>query len=129
MALQRVQFQKFGMPPTSTPPHTSPPRLTSACFIKESLSNVKTRLRARGYPKNLVERILSEVSFAGQSALKQKKKTHEHILPFVTTYHPGVKNLKYILMHKWSLIQSQPLLRTIFKKEWFSNECCKTKTK
>jgi len=42
-----------------------------------------------------VERILSEVSFAGrQSALKQKKKTHEQILPFVTAYHPGVKNLK-----------------------------------
>ena len=52
-----------------------------------SLSNFKTRLLARGYPKNLVERILSEVSFAGrQSALKQKKKAHEQILPFVTTY-------------------------------------------
>jgi len=63
-----------------------------------------------------VERILSEVSFTGrQSALKQKKKTHEQILPFVTTYHPGVKNLKK-LMRKWSLIQNQPLLRTIFKK-------------
>ena len=63
--------------------------------FQESLSNFKTRLLARGYPKNLVERILSEVSFAGrQSALKQKKKNHQQILPFVTTYHPGVKNLK-----------------------------------
>ena len=42
-----------------------------------------------------MERILSEVSFAGrQSALKQKKKTHEQISPVVTTYHLGVKNLK-----------------------------------
>jgi len=56
-----------------------------------SLSNCKTRLLARGYPKNLVERILSKVSFAGrQSALTQKKKTHEQLLPFVTTYHEGV---------------------------------------
>jgi len=81
-----------------------------------ALSNLKTRLLARGYPKNLVEGILSEVSFAGRPlALKQKKKTHEQILPFVTTYHPGAKNLKNILMHKWSLIQNQPLLRTFFK--------------
>jgi len=64
-----------------------------------------------------VERILPADSFAGRkSALKQKKKTHEQILPFVTTYHPGVKNLKNILMHKWSIVQNQPLPRTIFKQ-------------
>ena len=63
--------------------------------FQESLSNFKTRPLARGYPKNLVGRMLSEVSFTGrQSALKQKKKTHEQILRFVTTYHPGVKNQK-----------------------------------
>ena len=86
--------------------------------FQESLSNFKTRLLARGYPKNAVERILSEISFTGrQSAWKQKKKTHEQILRFVTTYHPGVKNLKiYILIYKCSLIQNQPLLRTIFKE-------------
>ena len=85
--------------------------------FQESLSKFKTRLLARGYPKNSVERILPQVSFAGrQPALKQKKKIHEQILPFVTTYHPGNKNLKNILMHKWSLIQNQPLLRTIFKQ-------------
>ena len=36
-------------------------------------------------------------------------------MPFVTTYHPGVKNLKQILMQHWSLIQNQPLLKTIYK--------------
>ena len=71
-----------------------------------------------------MERILSEVSFAGrQSALKQKKKTHEQILPFVTTYHPRVKNLKNILMHKWGLIQNQPFVRTIFKKPSINISC------
>ena len=52
--------------------------------FQESLSNFKTRLLAREYTgtKNLVERILPEVSLAGrQSALKQKKRTHEQILP------------------------------------------------
>ena len=66
--------------------------------ISRNLSNFKTRLLARGYPKNLVE-ILSEVCFTGrQSALKRKKKTAEQILRFVTAYHPGVKTRpkKYI---------------------------------
>ena len=53
--------------------------------------NFKTRLKARGYPKRLIERMISEVSFAGrQSALKkQTKQTKGKIMPFVTTYHPG----------------------------------------
>ena len=79
--------------------------------FQEAMCNFKTRLEARGYPKNLIESTLSEVSFAGrQSALKkQTKQTKGKIMPFVTTYHPGVKNLKQILMQKWSLIKSQPL--------------------
>ena len=80
------------------------------------MCNFKTRLEARGYTKNLIESTLSEVSFAGQqSALKkQTKQTKGKIMPFVMTYHPGVKNLKQILMQKWSLIQNQPLLKTIY---------------
>ena len=84
--------------------------------FQEAMCNFKTRLEARGYPKSLIERTLSEVSFAGrQSALKkQTKQTKGKIMPFVTTYHPGVKDLKQILMQKWSLIQNQPLLKTIY---------------
>jgi len=63
-----------------------------------------------------VERILSEVSLIRRKTVGFETKEKEQILAFVTTYHPGVKNLKNILMHKWSLIQNQPLLRTIFKK-------------
>ena len=37
------------------------------------------------------------------------------MLPFVTTYHPSVRNLKNILMQNWNLIQNQPLLKSIFK--------------
>ena len=45
------------------------------------------------------ERSLSGVNFADRpSALTQKKKANERILPFVTTYHPAVNNLKQILM-------------------------------
>ena len=56
--------------------------------FKECLSNFKLRLKARVYPKTIIERSLSGVNFAlRQSALKQKKNTHDKILPFVTTYH------------------------------------------
>ena len=84
--------------------------------FEESLLKFKQRLQARGYPQNIIERSLSEVNFASrQSALTQKKKSHERIFPFVTTYHPAVKNVKQVLMEQWSLIQNQTLLKTIFK--------------
>ena len=41
-----------------------------------------------------------------------RKKT----LPFVTTYHPALQNLKNILMSKWHLIQDQPLPREIYNE-------------
>ena len=52
------------------------------------MCNFKTRLEARGYPKSLIEKTLSEVSFAArQSTLKkQTKKTTGKILPFVAAY-------------------------------------------
>ena len=80
------------------------------------MCNFKTQLEARGYPKSLIEKTLSEVFFAGRrSALKkQSKQTKGKTMPFVTTYHPELKNLKQILMHKWSLIQNQPVLKTIY---------------
>ena len=77
----------------------------------------KQRLRTRGYPNTVTERSLSEVNFAARpSALTQKKKANERILPFVTTYHPAVNNLKQTLMEQWSLMQNQPLLKTIYLK-------------
>ena len=68
-------------------------------------------------PKNLIDGTLSEVKFPGrQSALrKQTKKTHEGTIPFVTTYHPAVKNLKQLLMQEWSVIHNQPMLKSIYK--------------
>ena len=36
-------------------------------------------------------------------------------IPFVTTYHPAVKNLKQLLMQEWSLIHNQPMLKNIYK--------------
>jgi len=42
------------------------------------------KLRARGYPDNLSEKILSEVKFSERSwALHNKQKTHKIILPFI----------------------------------------------
>ena len=49
----------------------------------------KQHLRIRGYPKTVIERFFSGVNFAARpSALTQKKKGNERILPFVSTDDP-----------------------------------------
>ena len=64
----------------------------------------KKRLRARGYPHNLIEKITSEVKFTERkSALQENNEVRKKILPFVTTYHLALQNLKNILMSKWHL--------------------------
>ena len=64
---------------------------SSKTSFEESLVKFKQHLRIRGYPKTVIERSLSEVNFADRpSALTQKEKAKERILPFVTTYHPAV---------------------------------------
>ena len=68
---------------------------SSKTTFEESLVNFKQRLRASGYPKIIIERSLSGVSFASRpSALTQKRKTNARVLPFVTTYHPAVTSIK-----------------------------------
>ena len=89
---------------------------SSKNIFEEKIQNFKTRLRERGYPKNLVQRTLSEVQFENRKlALLQKPKENIRILPFVTQYHPAVPNLKQILMKDWHLIEQQPLLKEIYK--------------
>ena len=89
---------------------------SSETAFNDSITNFKSRLIARSYPHKMIQTTLSEVSFAGrQSTLQQKAKARKQILPFVTTYHPLVCNLKNILLLNWDLIQNQPLLNTIFQ--------------
>ena len=60
--------------------------------------------------------VLSEVKFEERkSALLQKIRAHNKILPFVTKYHPAVTKLKKILLSKWHLIENHPLLSEIYK--------------
>ena len=76
---------------------------SSETTFEESISNFKSRLITRGYPNKMIQTTLSEVSFAErQSALQQKKKTRKQILPFATTYHPLVRNLRNMLMQNWN---------------------------
>ena len=90
---------------------------SSQMILDECLANFRQCLEARGYPKQDIERPLSEVNFdQRQLALKQKQKGKERILPFVTTNHPVVQDLKKTLMANWSLIENQPLLETIFRR-------------
>ena len=90
---------------------------SSNTTFEDSLVKFKQHLRARGYPKTVIERSFSGVNFAARpSALTQKKKANERILPFGTTYYSPVDNLKQTLMELWTVIQNQPLLKTIYLK-------------
>ena len=73
----------------------------------ENITQFKTRLCARDYPRSLVERITREP----EVKLSETKSA----LPCVTTYHPALPNFKNILMSKWHLIKNQPLQREIYK--------------
>ena len=89
----------------------------SKTTFEESFVKFKRHPRTRGYPRTIIERSLSGVNFVARpSALTQKKKANENIVPFVTTYPPAVNNLKQTMMEQWSLIQNQPSLRTIYLK-------------
>ena len=90
---------------------------SSAKSFVENINQFKAHLRARHYPNSLLERIAVEVKFsARKSAIQQRQQVRKKILPFVTTFHPAMPNLKNILMIKWHLIQNQPLLIKIYKE-------------
>ena len=60
---------------------------SSMTTYDEITSNFKTHLLARGYPHNLIEKVLLEIIFTERSlALKQENKTNKDNLSFVTTY-------------------------------------------
>ena len=83
----------------------------------ENIYKFKRRLRARGCPHKLIEKITPEVEFTKRkSALQKNNEVRKKMLPFVTTYHPALPNLKNILISKWHLIQNQPLLREIYNE-------------
>ena len=89
--------------------------------FEESIFNFKSRLITRGYPHKMIQTMLSEVNFAErQLALQQKKKTLKQILPFVTTYHPAMRNLKNILMQNWNLIHIQKSANYILQERTIS---------
>ena len=85
-------------------------------MFEENIKHFRTRLTSRGYPNNLVDKILSEVKFVERkNALTQTQKAHKRILPFLTHCHPSLFCLKHILMEKWHLIQKHRPLREIYK--------------
>ena len=72
---------------------------SSKTTFEENIRNFRVRLRMIGYPRHLVDHILSEVKFTErESALQQRQKTQNKPLPFVTQYHPSVPDLKRIFM-------------------------------
>ena len=89
---------------------------SSKVMFEENIKNFRTRLTSRGYPNNMVDKILSEANFTERkNALTQKQKVQKKSLPFVTQFHPSLPCLKNILTEKWHLIQNQSLLREIIQ--------------
>ena len=91
---------------------------SSKATYEENEKKFRSHLCVRGYPDNLVNKVLAEVKFSDRkSALQQRpQKVQNGLMPFVTQYNPSVPNLKKILMSKWRLIENQPLLREIYRE-------------
>ena len=88
---------------------------SSKATFEENVKNFRAHLRVRGYPDNLVNKVLAEVKFTDRkSALQQNRKMCK--TDFVAQYNPSVPNLKNILMSKWYLIENQPMLREIYRE-------------
>ena len=84
----------------------------------ENINKFKQNLRLRATQKILSRKCSQKLNSLTGSQLSKKKQTiaRKEILPFVTQYDPCVPNLKQILMVKGHLIESQPLLRQIYKE-------------
>ena len=70
-----------------------------------------------GYPRNLIEKVLSEINFTERSLgliLNRKIKIAD-ILPYVKKYEHSVPNIKQVLLGKYHMLQNQPMLTEIFK--------------
>ena len=58
---------------------------SSKTTFEENIHKFKSRLLARGYPKRVIETLLSDIKFTERdSALKQNNEDPKDILPFVT---------------------------------------------
>ena len=69
-------------------------KLTLQKPLLKRIEAFRSRLHVRGYPDTLVNKVLSKVKFEERkSALQQKKRTQNRILPFVIQYHPALPNL------------------------------------
>ena len=74
---------------------------SSRTTFEENIYKFKSPLLARGYPKNLIETLLSDIKITErESALRQKNENRKELLPFVTQFLPSVPNLQNVLMEK-----------------------------
>jgi len=90
---------------------------SSKMTFEENIRNFRVRSRVRGYPRHLVDHILSEVKFTErESASKYRQKTQDKPLPFVSQCHPSVPHLKRIFMENSIGWRSNPYSGKIYKE-------------
>ena len=95
-------------------------QLLKTNLVKEIFQLLKleflTRLLKRGYPWELAEKIPEVKISSGNDALKNKTKTSNNVLPFVTTFNPSTPSIKNVLMKHWHLITENNGLGQIYSK-------------
>ena len=93
-----------------------PRRNSSKKIFEEKIENFKiSHLREKGYPEDLINSTLKEVTFEDRKlALPQKKRATYKSCLCHTIYQPPVPNQKQILMKNYHL-RKQPLPSEIYK--------------
>ena len=90
---------------------------SSKVMFEENIKNFRTGLTSRGYPNNLVEKILSEVKFAERkNALTQKTESAQENYTLCDTISSITAMFEKYPNGKMAFIQNQPLLREIYKE-------------
>ena len=117
--------------------------ITKNGILRKQLQTLKTILRERGYPSNLINTELNKISNISQKELlykgiplprklttvqntskkntkkRWKKHRQKPNIPFIIPYSEYFKNLNKILTKHWYIIKSNNELRKIFPKKPF----------
>ena len=65
----------------------------------------------RGYPKGLVEKEMGKVKFSGYTKRNKREKKG---VPFVTTYHPSLKNIGRIINQNLYILYTNEDVKSVF---------------
>lgn len=100
-------------------PYSQALRLRRLCSddsdFGDKCGDLSKQLEHRGYQTGEVKKQIAKAKRVPRAeALKYSKKSKSSRTPLVTTYHPNLPPLQYIIRKNWSIIESHHRLKTIF---------------